>query len=197
MYYIRIMADEMTDFLARVPGSGYSWGTFETAHQMNPDGVEGKSRVVTDAVPIGTHYTFRRYAPLLEFSGLFRTFGLDTEPTEDGVSTFANKYGVLGLPLGILFPLGGGKSHLGTGEILESWTREIVDMRLGVKLWDAARGKSLAELSRVIHWSDDKTVNYNDPESGRFAVIAGKETRPDILERLKTRDLIAPAYWYL
>jgi hypothetical protein len=195
MYYIRIMADEMTDFLWRVSTSGYKWSDLEAAPLMNADALEGKIRVLTDGVPLGVQYAFSRYTPLLEFSGLFRTFALDTEPTEDGILAFANKYGTLGLQASVLIPSLDGRSNVGAGETLASWTGELLDMRLAVNLWDAARHRNTSGLGRLVHWNDYGV--YYQPDASRFAAIAGKDTRPDILARLERGDLIAPAYWHL
>jgi len=210
------MAVEMTDFLWQVAGSGYTWGDFDVAFTIQRGKAvaldKGKVRALTDAVPMGGQYTVRQYLPLREFSGLFRTFSLDTEPTERNVQTFASRYGTLGVGTGILLPLSDGRANVGTGETLESWATEIVDMRLAVNLWDAARCGKAVDLERFIHWNQQGVFYENDIRKGfvrsgdgreskpgtyRFALIAGANTRPDILAHLRSGDLIAPAFWYL
>ena len=140
------MADEMTDFLWRVSSAGYAWGDFEAAPHLTRYGAKGKIRVLTDAVPSDGKNTFERYAPLLECSGLFRTFALDTKPTEEHIQSFAGKYGTLGFHSPILVSQSSRRANLGVGETRESWANEIVDMRLAVNLWDAARARQYREL---------------------------------------------------
>ena len=51
---------------------------------------------LTDGRPIGTAgLHVKEYQPLVAFPGLFRVFA-DTEPTQDGIKTFADRFGPLG-----------------------------------------------------------------------------------------------------
>ena len=74
----------MADFQWEVALSGHRWG-------------EGGKLEPVRAWPV------RQYAPL-EDTGLFRAFA-DTEPTPEGVLTFADTYGMLGAGLGAQFSL--------------------------------------------------------------------------------------------
>ncbi len=73
----------MTRFLWRVAVSGYQW---------TADGQHLGSIEVYD-------WRYREYAPLDEYTGLFRTFA-ETPPTPKGILAFANQFGHLGFGAG-------------------------------------------------------------------------------------------------
>src|SRR5262245_51298715 len=110
----------MTDFLWPVAVSGYKWDEF-------PDGANLRCGLE----PI-RKWPLRQYAPLEEFTGLFRTFA-ETEPTKEGVLAFANQFGPLGAgPL-----VEGMKDEVWASQgvvhdLLEDWQEEIPLMRKAI-----------------------------------------------------------------
>jgi hypothetical protein len=75
------------------------------------------------------------YAPLVEHTGLFRTFS-ETLATEEGVLGFATSYGLLGDHDKAV-----GASQL-RGESLEVWVDEIAWMRAAVAAWNFLRAST-------------------------------------------------------
>jgi hypothetical protein len=117
----------------------------------------------------------------------------------DGVLTFANKYGRLGVGELIVSPSFGKAPGLPgklgrpgrLGEPIESWTSEIVTMSRLVRLWDpsgSVRSRSPEKIRQQIRVSDEE-IRYEwkiaDPTD--FEVIASKRSRPELLEHLKPR----------
>jgi len=94
-------------------------------------------------------------------------------------------------------------NSLGAGETIQAWAYEIVEMKRLVNLWDCARRARSKELALKIHWDSEDRVAYREEvlllgtRHPYVEEIASSVHRPDILARLKPRDLVAPAFWYV
>ena len=186
-------SDGLTSFVWTVSTTGYEWRVARAVGLT----VSTRSRFLTDSFPIEVVRHISRYNPLLSCSGLFRIFALETEPTEDGIVQFANKYGLLGgnASKGILL-----KAHteLGCGETLADWLAEIQEMQDLVKLWDAARKPHISLLMKCIRWDELRTsVEYSLDRGRTGETIASSVIHPQVLAMIKPGDVIAPAYWLL
>jgi hypothetical protein len=128
----------MAKFLWRVAVNGYEWRS------------GGHLAAVGD-------WDFREYAPLDEFSGLFRTFA-DTPTTQEGVLAFAKRFGHLGFGIdGDLLDEGQPRSDEEWRELdqaaadepnwepFDNWCEEIVRLRECVEVWDRAQNGSADE----------------------------------------------------
>jgi hypothetical protein len=181
------MTGQAFSFQWVVHASGYSWVEhsrvgqrmpwFELAEAPSPhEGVESRS-----------------YAPLREYTGLFRTLA-DTAGTREAVLEFANRYGRLGL----------------AEESLQAWTDEIWALRQAVHLWELVRADDRLGLHRHIRWEGkgeqwtatydsrpDLHESWHDGFPHTHQVIASTEVNLEWLERLKSRDVKLAALIYL
>ena len=198
------MSNIPAQLLWHVAQGGYHW---VESHAWN-EPADAKRLFLTDGRPTGAAgIGVRQYQPLAASSGLFRTFA-ETEPTLEGIKSFADRYGPLGADLLVRIPLydrpGGEGFLLGLGEALRDWTNEILVMRDTIRLWEAARRANVETLSRMIKWQDDgRAVTYEShpglsldrlPEPPFYAdrTTIAYEGDP-ILEHLTPGDVIGPA----
>jgi hypothetical protein len=96
----------------------------------------------------------RRYAPLDEVSGLFRTLA-DVELNRDGILAFANRYGWLGTPqFSVSDPKwqASGQIPNRPGESWPEWENAIKSLRLAIRLWEMARSGDRAGLAQHVQW---------------------------------------------
>ena len=147
------MPDIPLQFLWRVAKGGYRW--LDTRPGFEPH--QPRQPFLTDSRPIGAEgFRVLQYRPLAAFPGLFRVFA-DTEPSQDGIKAFADRFGPLGADLSTPVPLSDQRNAkgvpLGTGEGLGAWNGEILMMRFAVDLWEAARNGDVGRLERVISWT--------------------------------------------
>ncbi len=167
----------MPKFIWRVARDGYRWtsGTYLATIDANKS---------IDA----NNWHYREYAPLDEFTGLFRTFA-ETPTTMEGVLEFANQYGHLGT----------GASGVGGDldcdweywsddewrradhterdtppnmEPIELWREEIDQMRECVEIWDEAQsGNADEQLMQSLQ------VTVCNSLRGRVKVIFARDRR--------------------
>jgi hypothetical protein len=198
-------------FTWRVPEYGFEWVHLED----RPDQL-----LVPRLVPIGgmdpknLKLPVREYAPLLEHTGLFRTFA-DLPLSEDGILQFANRYGAPRPRLWLYLSRCRDQKEWGFSNYkaggLDEWRREIVTLRRAIMLWDRAQAGDRAELARFIdvkpeaggiafryrshpHLSE-KVEQALAPESEQ---ISSLEFRPSELpkdwqEQLKPGDVVTAA----
>ena len=204
------MPDVPLQFRWHLPDNGHHW--VEPRAAREPDQRGGP--FLTNGRPIGAAgLRARRYQPLSAYSGLFRVFA-DTEPTQDAIKVFADRFGALGGDVAEQIPLDDQSSArgalFGTGEPLTAWTNEILTMRLAIDLWEAARNGDVGRLERVIFWSEDRTgvqiLSHPElahdqlpkaPNRVERAWIAGAHPDDPMLERFMPGDLIKPALHYV
>jgi hypothetical protein len=195
-----------------VPTHGFTWKAREKAADalLVPCSVKIDKPWRSPALPK------REYAPLQEFTGLFRTFA-DTAMTSEAVLQFADRYGCLVQTRFTPEPAW----HRPQLEVAFSsaeaerfgwWCEKILEMRRAVMLWDLIQSKNADELSRYIRWQEDSDgdacVKYtSDPdldleeaerqegeETGtKVEVIASTRVYADWLARFGVGDVIEPA----
>ena len=204
------MPDELYEFSWTRNESGYRWLRTRSAI----DGKTGRSPelFLTDGNPVGPTYGNPRYLPLEDHTALFRIFA-DTDPTEEGILEFANKYGFLGHDPSISIPIklpNDGGEVLGLGESIQSWKKEISIILTAVTLWDLAESNDIKELKKFIHWKGKHTVIYkfgikSIKRKGKWpkfqvgrSIIAMDENendrfRPELMARFRPGDLNHPA----
>jgi hypothetical protein len=135
----------------------------------------------------------RRYHPLRDHTGLFRTFA-DTDPKPAGLLSFANRFGRLSRTIisGLsitkppLRPLTFG--DVIDGEAVDDWRREIARFKALVSLWDRVAAKDIRGLSDYVSWNDaTATVTTRPFGDWRRVAVGG----------FRRGDLIWPALAYL
>jgi hypothetical protein len=204
------MPDILLQFPWRVAKAGYSWVQSKPALAASSH----PAPFLTDGRPIGTAgFYVMEYQPLVAFPGLFRVFA-DTDASEDGIKTFADRFGPLGGDLASAIPLqderDAKRTHLGTGEACGAWLREILMMRFAVDLWEAARNGDVGRLERVISWTGDgdgvqiiadrelmKERRPDAPVPSELAWIASTHLGDDVHGRFVPGDLVRPALHYV
>ena len=137
----------------------------------------------------------RTYAPLVEYTGLFRTFAA-VSPRQEQIVAFASQFGLLrgAQPIDV-----GGESDTAYGERLGDWVYEIELMDGAISLWEPVCAGDDAALARHIRWVDPATVVF-EPTPGRprgevtpDMVIASMAKRRDLLWALRPGDVRTPA----
>jgi hypothetical protein len=204
------MPDIPLQFLWRVADGGYRW--LDTRPGFEPH--QPRQQFLTDGRSIGAEgFRVLQYQPLASFPGLFRVF-TDSDPSPDGIKTFADRFGPLGADIATPIPLSDQRNAkgvpLGTGESLGAWNKEILMMRFAVDLWEAARNGDVDRLERVIFWTDDGSGVQikgdleladgqlpDQPAHVERAWIAGTHLGDDVLGRFVRGDLVKPALYYL
>jgi hypothetical protein len=194
----------------RVAQGGYHWVDSHPVFEHN----EQRQPFLTDGRPIGAAgHRVRQYLPLTEFPGLFRVFA-ETEPNQDGIKAFADRFGPLGGDIAKQIPLYGQPNAQGTpiglGEPRASLRNEILMMNYAVGIWEPARAGDVATLERVIHWKPDgagvEIAGHPDVPRGQLpeaparverAWIAGTHLGDDVLGRFISGDLVKPALHYV
>jgi hypothetical protein len=181
----------MAAFRWRVAVDGYRW-RFLT--------YEGEEHPYLAVVP-DWNWRFRWYAPLDEFSGLFRIFA-QTPTTLEGVQSFANRFGQLNLGSG-----GVGEELDGSWEIrsneewrrydqtpddeykldpFEHWCEAIVRLRECVETWDRAQGGGVDEQAvEGLRVTVENALRYRTRVS-----FAGDERVGGFVLRMMPTDLL-------
>jgi hypothetical protein len=201
------MADRLIVLRWRVRAGGYAW---ESGHLCR-DREGPPVRVLVERTSRGAEPEFSEYDPLSpQHAALFRTFA-DTEPTEDGVSAFAAKYGPLTAGETVeVGPLEKAPAWRGIyGEAWHLWRSHLSLMRQMIDLWDMiVRGDSDA-LRDHIRWEKDERgeplVSYDshphlhrathsrDAYARRQEVIASTQTHQEQFARFPEGDVVLPA----
>jgi hypothetical protein len=111
----------------------------------------------------------REYAPLRSEPALFMTFA-KTEPTEESILAFANRYGALGVRAeGHLTPMAAGEEWKkarapllergrivfgNPAELFDTWKSEIWWMSRTVRLWQILQSNDPEEIARHVKWRE-------------------------------------------
>jgi hypothetical protein len=204
------MPDIPLQFLWRVAEGGYRW--LDSRPGFEPH--QPRQQFLTDGRPIGAEgFRVLQYQPLAAFPGLFRVFA-DTDPSPDGIKTFADRFGPLGGDVAKPIPLSDKPKPkgvpLGTGEALGAWNGEILMMRFAVDIWEAARNGDVGRLEPVISWTEDgsgvQILSHPDLAKGEVpeaparverAWIASTQLGNGVLDRFVRGDLVKPALHYV
>jgi endonuclease YncB( thermonuclease family) len=171
----------MVKFVWRVPERGYRWvAVGPEAKVRRPRSSGGSTTARTEVLVPVCPWLLDEYEPLVEHTGLFRTFA-DTRPTREGILEFANIYGNLGAEFDALDTLDAMEQPLHSyspwderaepydeacrgladqyrsTDTLRRWQSQIAQMRRCVEAWDRVRrGQAGDETVREIH----RVVNY-------------------------------------
>src|SRR5262249_19318082 len=126
------------------------------------------TRVLTDGVAVGQYCKWLEYSPLT-VGELFLEFAA-TPATDEGIIAFANKRGMLGETVSVIWPKspGGEDHHLGFAEPRGRWLRSIKGMHRAVNLWRLASSRDAAGLARLLTWK----------AGSRYAGWVYREVRP-------------------
>ncbi len=146
-----------------VAEGGYTWrdATVVNLPWAKQAGVQpgGVHRILTDGQSMAEPPRLRDYRPF-DHADLYITFA-DTDPTEDGVARFANRWGLLGAyivdidlrpprrALGRRLPE---QADAGQGEVLAVWRREIEYMREALRVWRAPPGQKRKPRGGLLHY---------------------------------------------
>lgn len=203
------MSKPRVEFAWDVAESGYQWLEGLPLLPGAPAGL-----YLTERPPGKAGRRVRRYEPLREHTGLFRTFA-DTETTPEGILQFADAYGLLGIQDTVEsfnsateangLTVSKGPARRFVGEKLFSWKNEITRLRGAVLLWDLLSANDEERLKAHIVWEGHDRVRFDDHsalmEDHHWAdalVIASREERnPELLASLVPGDVVQPAWVYL
>jgi hypothetical protein len=193
---------------------GFHWFVQPGAYRWGAGAVFGDEAEYPGEVPpaLGVGYypapkagRLRRYAPLVERTGLFRVFG-ETAPTEQGALGFADRFGLLLSARTYQKPLGRTRGPAAGEAVVEAlaphaerlklWREEILTMRHAIVVWQRLEAGEHAELGRHLRWERDaaglRAVLF-DTHPG-LAVGAGPPT-PDLRIREAIADRDEGADW--
>lgn len=137
----------------------------------------------------------RQYAPFQK-PNLFRQFST-LSPHHKAITRFANKYGLLGDPVPLIYPGRSGQT-VQVGESLRFWQQEIQEMAMLVDLWGLVRYEREEPLSKIILWQKHPRSVLFRWQENRQSLIAS-ESLPDGVSctQWKYKDVIGPARYYL
>jgi hypothetical protein len=213
------MAYGMARFSWYFPASGFSWvqGWILPDKSKNRPEKTKKHRKDDEPEPVlvpgprprqGLKLGFGQdllkwYEPFQTETALFRTFAA-TEPTEEGILAFANRYGRLSgstyvccEPADPDWP----EPRL-WGEPISQWRRHIARMKQAVEFWDLARQGDTAGLSRYIWWekSPDGANHcfcWEGEGEEKHRIEIGLLNFLSRLEQVQPGGLIIPTYFLL
>lgn len=177
----------LIQFVQPVANSGYAMLNGNFRQGFSPEELAGPA--LTSAGDAGFFHVRPSAELCLEFASL--------DPDDDnGILEFASRYG----HLGEITWLARGGEPARMGELRSFWTEEIHQMRAAVTLWRLIRANDSQALKRVIHWKGDCVMYEGLPAVKEFAtraVIASNEYHPELLDRMKSPDVMTPARLYL
>jgi hypothetical protein len=164
-------------FRGTVSEAGYEW----------VKGRDGKHRLVPHHVPgIG----FRPFEPQ---PGLFRDF-TNLPSTRDAIRAFADQHGDLFNRYQQQQSAARPDGTVTHGASFATWTQEIGDMRVLVDLWERIQKRQIAELKKVIKWTE-KDVGYviKTPRRERNVTLAHADISETGLDCFSPKDVVLPA----
>ncbi|MGH2359620.1 MAG: hypothetical protein ACRDGM_03645 [bacterium] len=192
--------DESVDlihFAWSIPDRGYTWDADARAEPR----LGGKGEPPFLLVHPKTTRT-RQYSPLpfdepgREEAPLFQRFA-DIEPTQDAILKFANEYGWLGVDEPAISPyypgVKAGEHIVTTGESLDRWRREIVELREASIIWRWLDEEDEEAMARAVRWESDGCVCVTVPrKSGRALrereILFHKRLQEDLFRLLRRDD---------
>jgi hypothetical protein len=174
-----------------VQPEAYQWRRAATARRGEVP--SGATLCVSDFV--GPRPPVRRYHPLQEQTGLFLIFA-GTPPTEEGILTFANRFGMLlNATVTVTTPPPGGRKKAKRNETLapheegyELWRTAILEMRNAVQLWQFLEQGDTESLARHIRWKKGEGKGQQAEYDSHPGLPAGKN--PPAPDR-RTQEVIA------
>jgi hypothetical protein len=182
---------------------GYSWqdcmGWPEPSSgiPVAPDDIRGTRQTrFRGLVQECDHEEMRVYKPLKDFPTLYCELA-DTEPTEEGILTFVNRYGSLDRNSGVV-AVTADIDQLPTCyrtlpvEPLESWKRVILWLKEAVMLWEAL-SKRDRSLRRIVQWKKGRLTFTFKSNLSHFV---RKETAA-LMNDLREGDVYHAVFFYL
>ena len=135
------------------------WTERESVDGKSPGPESSESRLLltvrrTKDVESQGHWNSNVYYPQ-DVAGLYLEFAAAT-PTREGITAFANRYGVLGIGQ---YYCGRFKGLDSTndevfGESMENWAHQIGFMKLAVDAWEALRAQDLGSFRKAVATAD-------------------------------------------
>jgi len=200
-------------FLWPKAGQGYEWVN-ENTHELDSNLVPQGNTPIETIPPwlLSRGKMLQQYPPLAEKT-LHRKFA--TCRDRASVLKFANRYGLLGLPLPLV-PKGSGDIVL--GESLGRWLTGSQELGIMLAIWDRVKDKEEGKLGQIIVWPTNDSVElkmkakfdekmnqwvllpFGDGKSAMNETLAqhGKtQVQPELLEHWKPYSVIEPAKYYL
>jgi hypothetical protein len=191
--------------------AGYGWQDGRPCTERDGPAL----RLLVEQTAAGGPHDLREYAPLSPSNAaLFRTFA-DTEPTEDGVLAFANRYGPLtrGVPVELGKP-GKVPAWQGVyGEPWPLWRSHLSLMHHMTALWDMVEKDDHEALARHVRWEKDERgqplVSYDshphlhpaahsrEGHARRHEAIASTQVYQQEFGTFTEGDVMMPAVVYL
>ena len=167
--------------LLRVPVDGFGWRNGLVA--FDGEGIQGN---MVGPWLIRSNSLYMHQYPPLAVPDLHRRFAR-SEPTDESVLAFANKYGFLGHPLALRDPEPQSQTvridEIPVGESLGFWQREIVRMARLMALWELLKGACERELNHLIQWTPQ-----GEPQQVRlYLVVVDGKIRPDLAQFMRER----------
>ena len=130
---------------------GHRWQKVAPSDEERLSHAKGAGWVLVEADSSESSEAPRRYEPLRDVTGLFRTFA-EAAPTKNGVRAFANEFGLLGTTR-YLDPHPHKVADVGpdqlAGERLSHWLAHLLVMKDAVEVWDLAARKDVEGLREV------------------------------------------------
>ena len=171
------MANQFFDFEWNVAPEGHGWQKVAPSDEERLSHAKGAGWVLVEADSSESSDVPRRYEPLRDDTGLFRTFA-STAPTKKGVLGFANEYGLLETRQ-YLNPDPREVADVGpdqvVGERLSHWIPHILVMKDAVEVWDLATRKDVDGLRRI----ERSRKLFTEPPSHRLTEPAAVEPQHD------------------
>jgi hypothetical protein len=185
----RFRNNQPFEFTWEVSSLGYEWKTAEPVSTP-----KRKRRYLIEKFAVGLQRPVRRYRPLEDASGLFRTFA-EIPLTHEGVQTFASMYGMLGKGVTELV-VPGSSDSVHAGESFECWIEEIGLIRDLLGLWDALVSKNHSVLAKIIRWNKvGVRAQWGSGKLGRRGGwIAAQDIRADLLQSFVPGNLLSPGW---
>ena len=180
--------------------TGHRW--IRTHEVADGSGRGKKLLLLTNGIGMGETYDYRVYSPLLTKGGLFQVFA-ETKLTREGISKFADEWGLLGEGEDSIHPDDAGALKI-YGERFELWHDSIRETNRAVRLWKWATEKDTTSLSQLLAWQDEtksKSAGWayceelhesgNKPKKGvvRYNDFLDLKSYPD----LRRKDICAAA----
>jgi hypothetical protein len=190
------MPNDLFEFSWLVPERGYELeervlaapgNVYQDANEIEQE----KELVITDYRAQGSN--FKVFRPLHDYPALFRTFAA-TPTTQEGVLSFANRYGMLGIPRILAGPAG--LMSLGSNfESLRDWVKHIQEIKQAVNVWDMVSIADIKKLQTHVQWSEDNLVFFVDDQTR--VLIASPRFHPELLERIPKGNVFLPSVVFL
>lgn len=156
--------EELIKGEVKVAADGYRWVK-----------VKSQPFIIADAIT-----RIRSYSPFKDEPSLFIKLA-EVEPTEEGILSFANVYGLL---VSEPVDVGDAKAHFGCS--LEDWRTAIVTMSHALSVWGALKERDEQKLKRWFSWED---------QGGFINAVYSPDTKWPLGIRHTTAQILKQGAW--